>query len=361
MDPAAILCRYKIYFDNRGTIPGILHTYNSTNIEGNDYIKYQLILSDHIHSKKDDDYHKKYCDPTLLNITNKNKQYDKLSDPFKNESYEPFMNRDAIILADIDMTFNFSKHTSGYILKQESVKDLNFAAIGDGPGGFSQYMMYRNPSSYGFGITSIDYPFNRYRLDPTHFNIIHGTSQKGDLQLDYKHFIKSIRTVEATGLDVILGNYPDTNITGIGYFLRLLIALSVGKIGATFISKIKFDSELMVDLIYITTKCFNKVTLFKPLSTDLNDDIYYLVAQESKINNMEWVSYLNDCYEESIKKNKQIVRLIERVTSDIEQWISEYHNFILMYKQYLTELRNIGINELYDIYKCKAIWNLPKI
>jgi hypothetical protein len=361
MDPSAILCKYKNSFDNMGAIPNILHIYISSNSRDSNSVKTRLILSDSVPLKIDSNYNNKYCDPSLLNQANKNRLDDKLTDPFKKESYEPFMNRDSIILANMDMVFNFSKHTSGYILKQESVKDLSFAAMGDGPGGFSQYMMYRNPSSYGFGNTPIEYPFNKYRLDPTHFNIIQGPSKKGDIQLDYKHFVKSIRTVEATGLDVILGNYPDTNVTDIGYLVRLLVALSVGKIGCVFISKVKLNSELMIDLIYITSKCFDKITLFKPLSTDLNDNIYYLVAQGSNINNMEWISYLNESYEESIKKNKQILRLLDRIPTDIEKWITEYHNLILMYEHYLYEIRSSGITELYDVYKCKALWNLPKI
>ncbi len=362
MDPSAILCRYTNSFDNRGDTPIVLHTYTTKDQDPDTSVKTKVLLSGTQLFKLKSN-RKDYCDLSLLEKVKKSKNMNPiLSDPFRDISVDPFLNPDGITLANIDMVFNFSNHTSGYIIKQESTKDYNFVAIGDGPGGFSQYVMYRNPSSYGYGSTPSDQPFNEERLDMTHFNIIEGPSGKGDIRMEYKHFIQSVRTVEAIGVDLVVGNYTnDRNIDGIGYLLRLLIALSTIKIGGTFISKIRLDSDLMIDLLYITTQCFDKVTLFKPLSTDTNDEVYYVVAKNGKINNIEWVSYLEESYSNSVKKDRTILRLLDNIPDSFIQWITEYNNLILLYKDYLSEVEQVGVTKLYDTYKCKAIWNLPQI
>ena len=365
MDPSAILCRYKSSFDNQGEIPIVLHTYVTTEQETGTIVKDNLILSG---AKKFGPRHENkgnYCDPSLYQEVkdHNNNNNNKLYDPFRDISYKPFLNHDSIVLADIDMTFNFSNHTSGYIVKQESVKDYNFATINDGPGGFSQYVMYRNPSSYGYGITPKEHPFDTGRIDMTHFNIIKGPSGNGDIARDYKGFIKNIRTVEASGLDLVLGNYiNDTDISSEGYILRLIVALGVVKIGGTFISKVSDLSDpFMIDLLYITSQAFDKITLFKPLSIDITNNVYYIVAEDAKINNIDWVSYLEESYTSSVKNDKDILRLVDQVPNSLLRWITDYNNLILLYKKYLQDLEKSGISELYDTYKCKAIWNLPQI
>ncbi len=391
MDPSAILCRYKNSFDNNGNVPIVLHTYKTTNEQTNNTVKNNLILSEAKKLPKSENptqtptqtpnqtpnltpNQPRYCDPTLYGMVNKvnmvnnvNKIPTNLTDPFGNISPNPFLNRDAIALADIDMTFNFTKHTSGYILKQESKKDYNFVAIEDGPGGFSQYVMYRNPSSYGYGMSEIQIVD---RIDMTHFNIIKSPSGKvPDITRDYRYLIKNVRTINGNGIDLVLGNYgPSDKILPSGYIIRLIVALGTLKVGGTFVSKINLNNNLgdklnnlMMDLLYITSQCFNKITLFKPISTNLNDDIYYIVAEESKTNNIEWVSYLEEAYVTSTKENKQIINLIDNIPTTFIDWVTEYNNLILLYKKYLQEQSNLGITDLYDTYKCKAIWNLPQI
>jgi hypothetical protein len=361
MDPSAIICRYQNSFDNNGTVPIQLHTYTTDTEEPMNTVKTNLKFSPESLDQLDKNGNTYYN--TELNnkikVDSLISNFPDLFDPFRNVSPKPFVNQDAVTLANMDMVFNFSQHTSGYIIKQESVKELSFAVIEDGPGGYAQYMMYRNPSCYGYGISHKH--FNTDILDLTHFNIIPGES--GRIQQDYKHFIKAIRTVEATGVDIVLGNYSDS-VSGMGYLVRLLVALSVIKIGGTFICKIpEIKTQLMVDLLYITSQCFDDITLFKPISTELKDkdNIYYLVCKKAKTNNIRWVSYLEESYRESIDKNKKIEQLVDKVPLSFVKWIEEYNNLILLYKQYLIDTANTGVTQLYDTYKCKAIWNLPQI
>ena len=346
MDPSIILCRYKNSFQQNGEIPSVLHTYVSSgktdnNKQSNEYKKSERVLHD----------------IELFDQVNNyrfDRRYIDLYDPFHNTPIKPFMSRDTITLANIDSVFNFSKHTQGYIIKQDT-KDFSFAVIDDGPGKFVEYILYRNPNSYGYGISKV--PYNDLILDVTHFNIIRGKSGTSNIEKDYKSFIKTIRTVEATGVDIVIADYPNNKITSMNFMVKLITCLSIINIGGTFVSKISLNDEL-IDLLYIVSQCFDKITLFKPISTSFSDkdNTYYLVAQDAKTNNIEWISYLKYSLSKSINQGKTVARLIDNIPKDFIDWITEYNNLMLLYKKYLIEL---GETKIYDTYKCKTIWNLP--
>ncbi len=349
MDPSLILCKYKSSFDTTGKTPSVLQTYNTTNQDTPKSVrKLPVMLIKLGETDKVIKDEKKYCDVGLSRRWECQLPPDKLElyDPFNQVSIEPFLNRDTIVLANIDMAFNFTRHRGGYILKQD-IKDLTFAVIGDSPGGFTQYMLYRSPNSYGYGKGSGKvsgkgaYDKN---IDRSHFNVISGDD-----------FVKEIREVEPTGIDIVVGNYVDgIDIGPEGYIDRLLTTLKLVKIGGVFISKIRdLKDPLMVDLLYITSQCFDKVTLFKPLSSPfvIQDNVYYLIAEGAKTNNTEWIDYLS-------KVGGNVQRLLSGVPHDFETWITEYNNLMLLYNKYLSE---VNTKKLYDTYKCKAIWNLPQL
>ena len=62
-----------------------------------------------------------------------------------------------------------------------------------------------------------------------------------------------------------------------------------------------------------------------------------------------------------VKSNKKIVRLLDDLPTLFVQWVIEYNNFILLYNKYIMKEANNGKTKLYDTYKCKAIWNLPRL
>lgn len=373
MDPSAIKCFYRNSFDKGGDIPMAIHTYTNLDYSDGRAISKSRMIGQvgqvgqvgQIGSYQSDDDRliRDYCDLELAKqvIPRGISEHILLFDPFHNVPTNPFLSRDSIVLANIDAVFNFSRHRSGYIIKQDT-KDYTFATLEDGPGHFTQYILYRNPNSYGYGITPIEYPFDG-QIDISHFNITKGASRTGNLMKDYKSFIQFVRSVEATGLNVVAANYTnDKDISPTRYLVRLITALGVISIGGTFICKISdLDDPLMLDLLWITTRCFDQVSLFKPISTPSYDKVYYVVAQNAKINNIEWISYLEENYTHAVKNNKTIVRLMDNLPESFVKWVMEYNNFILLYNKYLMNEAAKGTDELYDTYKCKAIWNLPQL
>jgi hypothetical protein len=342
MDPSIVKCQYTDSFIKQPDVPIVLHTYSSSE----NYTVKTLELS---YPNHDDRKNIKDNRNIRDNVNDIN------GDPFKTVSVKPFMNRDAIILANIDTIFNFSKHTSGYVLMQET-KEFNFATMNDGPGGFTEYIFFRNPNSYGYGITPKTKDFNKNLLDLTRFNITYGETGEGDLKKDYKSFIGFVRKAEAVGVDLIINNTHNNNIGYEDYMVALMTALGIIKIGGTFVSKVQLngDMDVMTDLLFITSQCFNTITLFKPLSTDINDNIYYIVCEDARRNNIEWISYLEDSYQKVSKDNAKIKSLVG-VPSNFLKWIKTYLHLIGEYK---NRIRNIP-RPIYDTYKCKAIWNLP--
>jgi len=313
MDPSAIKSLYRNSFDNTD-IPLFLHTYFNNN-----------------------DTQLTQYNPIIENVPKIDKK--ELYDPFHATSIKPFLDRDAITLGNIDAVFNFSKHTSGYIMPQET-KDFTFATIDDAPGALAQYMLFRNPNSYGYGIS-----LNKFdeSIDRTHFNILSKDPIK-----DYEEFIEFVKSVEVTGVNTVIGNYTQ-EITSHGYLIRLLTALNIISVGGDFVCKIKLDN--IEDLLYITSKCFEKITLFKPISTSAYDDVYYIIAQNANKNNLEIISYL----ESKINNEK----FFDELPQSFVRWLEDFHILMISYYKFLVQEQDK--DKLYDVYKCKAMWNLPQI
>src|SRR3972149_10387343 len=99
-------------------------------------------------------YH--YLTDLKKNINNdiKNK-YQLLIDPFEKIGSSIFMTRDGVKLANIDMVMNITGHTGGY-LSQQTNKDYIFCDLGGAPGAFTQYLQFRLPRAYGYGISLKD-------------------------------------------------------------------------------------------------------------------------------------------------------------------------------------------------------------
>lgn len=360
MDPTIHLCN--IYNHDNDNNNYDLHTYINS---GEVSINSKIVLSE---SKSLRNVKFSLCnnirEPETIFATPVN-DTNLLTNPFKFVSHEPFMNIDSIILANIDAVFNFSYHTSGYILKQETTKDYSFVCINDEPGGYSQYIMYRNPSSRGYAssVSKIK-NYEESKLDLTHLNIYNYNHGGEDF---YKDFIQNIRNIEATGVDTVLAN-NNTDDNYYNYLLNLLISINTVKIGGSFICKINLDKEklnsLMTDLFIITSKCYKKITLFKPISEDLNNNVHYLIAENANRNNINWSNILENAYSESRKQNKHIVSiLVDNINekSQMTAWINQYFNKIQLHKEKINHYAREGIKELYDTYKCKAVWNLPQI
>ena len=297
MDPSISLCKFGNSFTKSVDNP-IVHTY----VNKNGKITTSLVPSDQV-----------VIEP------------DEVFDLFKNVSYNPFSSRDALVLANVDMAFNFTKQQLGYIIKQ-STQDYTFACVDDKTGGFTEYMLYRNPNSYGYS----DHVLDETRINPINYNNLAGESREQNITED-------LLEIEPEGLDAVVFGQTDL-------LSNLVVGLKTVKIGGTLVTPIPRLSKPIIDLIYLTSRCFEKIGLIKPISTPFylpkESNTHYLVGINSKVNNLDIISFLSQ---------------INQTVSVFPELPSDYLDFIKSYVDSLNYEGNI------DIYKCKAIWNLPQI
>src|SRR5579872_1804532 len=75
-----------------------------------------------------------------------------LANPFEGIGRSIFMNRAAIKLANMDAIYGFTGHQTGLALLTVPEK-ITYCDVAAGPGGFTEYLQWRAPSSIGYGMT----------------------------------------------------------------------------------------------------------------------------------------------------------------------------------------------------------------
>lgn len=219
-----------------------------------------------------------------------------------------------IILANIDAVYNFTGQEDGY-LKSQYIKPFDFVSL---DGNYIKYLQYRLPASRGFTSCSIS---NEKYFDIRTLNTNCDENDIADYVLD----------IVPEGVDLVISSKID-------YKNNLLNALKSCKSGGTFVCRI---NEQILDLLYITTLCFETFSLFKPISENLNELYSYVIAQNYKGNSIDWVSILEN---EDPKLS---------IPQDFIMYVKDYNISLNSLKKKLL------INPIsYNSYKCKAIWNI---
>jgi 23S rRNA U2552 (ribose-2'-O)-methylase RlmE/FtsJ len=205
------------------------------------------------------------------------------------------MNRAATKLAALDATFALTQNNG----KQE----FTFADICGGPGGFSEYLLWRihswGGSAHGFGITlkasdEVNWHTEKFRPDiPRHsLTEVYGPDGTGDL---YKE--ENIRAFEATvlkgteqkGVDLAVadggfdfsGNEEQQEILAQRLLLcEVITMLTCLKQGGHFVCKF-FDmlSETTASLVWLLYQLFDEVCITKPLSSRPANAERYIVCK----------------------------------------------------------------------------------
>src|SRR5581483_10694851 len=144
---------------------------------------------------------------TLKNIysSKESRDYIPLVYPYEDANNSIFMNRCGLKLANLDKIFMLTGHVSGAVNKQLS-KEAVYCDLAGGPGGFIQYLQYRNPVSITYGITykkAINYNMNK--LDIKRFVPIYGRDSTGDGNLynEWQFFIETLKIAEPYGVDLV--------------------------------------------------------------------------------------------------------------------------------------------------------------
>lgn len=220
-----------------------------------------------------------------------------------------FLNRAAMKMANMDFVFDrmFTNplDSSGKpLLKESEIDLLYFADVCAGPGGFSEYVLWRKKwHAKGFGMT-LKGP-NDFKLEDFYaasselFEPYYGeggVDGDGDITRPeninaFRNFVldntdrKGVHFVMADGGFSVEGQENLQEILSKQLLLcQFLMALSVVRTGGHFVCK-TFDlfTPFSVGLIYLLYCCFERVCLFKPITSRPANSERYVVCKGLKV------------------------------------------------------------------------------
>ncbi|XP_076353934.1 cap methyltransferase 1 isoform X4 [Tachypleus tridentatus] len=365
------------------------------------------------HGKKmtiDDETH--FCDPEVLkNILGLKTVFDQLEPEemrrarTRSNSFETirgviFQNRAAMKMANIDAIFDFmftnptDEKGNSLILYNEL---LYFADICAGPGGFSEYVLWRKGwHTKGFGFT-LKGP-NDFKLEeffagsPETFEPYYGVGGiegDGDIYVpenlrEFRRFV--MENTEGKGLHFVMadGGFSvegQENIQEILskrlYLCQFLCALSVLRTGGHFVCKL-FDifTPFSVGLVYLMYRAFKKICIHKPNTSRPANSERYLICKWRREDTKDIHDYMFEinCRLGQLSGVTSSLDVIEVVPVDLLKDEHAFFNYIVASNDRLGKWQILNLakirafaqnNELYeerqsDLRKeCLKLWKVP--
>ncbi len=236
-------------------------------------------------------------------------KYRNMTNPFEQIGNSSFMNRAAVKLANCDAVFGIAGGAKGGLLLPKDDKPLVFADLAGAPGGFTEYLQYRFPDSYGYGISirskNKSLQWDNHSLERSRFYTTDGKDGSGDLLINadwmarwvlnkapMSGMVTNIKLRQGRGVDLVLA---DGSIDPTGkeklqerYNFPLLIAETltalqiIWKGGNFFLKFTNLATVYTADLILLITNLFQTTYIFKPISSRPGNNEFYLIAKGYK-------------------------------------------------------------------------------
>ncbi|XP_076874850.1 cap-specific mRNA (nucleoside-2'-O-)-methyltransferase 1 [Brachyhypopomus gauderio] len=230
------------------------------------------------------------------------------SNPYETIRGAFFLNRAAMKMANMDHVFDYMftnpKDSSGKPLIRDKMSELlYFGDVCAGPGGFSEYVLWRKHwHAKGFGMTlkgANDFKLEDFYAAPSElFEPYYGEGGiDGDGDITRPENITAFRnfvleSTEKRGLHFLMadGGFSVEGQENLQEILskqlllcQCLTALSVVRTGGHFVCK-TFDlfTPFSVGIIYLLYLCFERVSLFKPVTSRPANSERYVVCRGLK-------------------------------------------------------------------------------
>lgn len=267
-----------------------------------------------------------FCDSDMLaNVLAQKSVFDQLgekemrnartrSNPFETIGSSIFMNRAAVKMANLDSMFGFMFTNPVDEDGRPTVNEnelLHFADCCAGPGGFSEYVLWRKGwHAKGVGFTlkrENDFQLHKFVAGtPETFDTYYGCKNDGNIfdpeniasLTDYVlsqttsgvHFMMSDGGFSVEGQENV-----QEILSKQLYLCQCLTALSIVRVNGHFVTKL-FDlfTPFSIGLVYLMYKCFKQVCIVKPNTSRPANSERYLVCKWKKPNTEAIQSYLND-------------------------------------------------------------------
>lgn len=344
------------------------------------------------------------CKSIFDNLDNKdmiNARY--RSNPFEAIGSRFFQNRAALKMANLDAVFGFmftDPRNSDGTSKIEENEPLYFCDVCAGPGGFSEYVLWRKKyMAKGFGMTLKE--DNDFCLDDfvagqpeyfeTHYGL-NGARGDGDVTKsqnlkEFQRFVveqtnhRGVHFMMADGGFSVEGNENIQEILSKQLYLcQFLCALSVLRNGGNFVCKI-FDifTPFSVGLIYLMYLCFDRISIHKPVTSRPANSERYLVcenAKESKEIVYNYLFNINDCLNEHFRDEQSDYDVTQIVPLAILKEDKEFYNYVFSSNEKIGRIQTVNLKKiqafatnknLHDprqselIFECLEFWKIPNL
>ncbi|XP_037920723.1 cap-specific mRNA (nucleoside-2'-O-)-methyltransferase 1 isoform X2 [Hermetia illucens] len=339
------------------------------------------------HKKLTIDDETKFCNPEILeNVLSSKTVFDKLdgnkmrfarnrSNPFELIKGAIFMNRAAVKMANIDSLCDFMFTNPVDENGQSLIKNndlLYFADICAGPGGFSEYVLFRKQwEAKGFGFTlkgNNDFKLDKFLAGPPEtFDPYYGVKDDGNIfdPENITSFMDFVLKQTETGVHFVMadGGFSvegQENIQEILskqlYLCQCLVALSILREKGHFLVKL-FDlfTPFSVGLVYLMYKCFEEISICKPNTSRPANSERYLVCKWKKNHTDTIRRHLFHINEEMWANTDENADITELVCQDILMQDEKFIN-------YITNSNNkFGANQIVGLIKVAAFCNDTKL
>jgi cap1 methyltransferase len=297
------------------------------------------------------------------------------SNPFETIGKAIFQNRAALKMANMDsrfeMMFTDPKNEDGQSVL--NIRDLlYFADICAGPGGFSEYVLWRKKwEARGFGFT-LTGP-NNFKLEEflaastetfePHYgkDPVGGDGNIYDPQnlIAFRNFVlentgSGVHFVMADGGFSVEGQENNQEILSKRLYLcQFLCALGILRTGGHFVCKL-FDcfTSFSVGLIYLMYHCFDRVCIFKPHTSRPANSERYIVCKGKKTGTttVENHLFILNCELDAIDRNNRESEgdIVDVVPPDVIKSDAAFSDYML------KSNADLGRRQIFYLSKVKA-------
>lgn len=279
-----------------------------------------------------------------------------------NSHRRKFINRAAFKLMEIDHMVNLIG----------SVKEHpRFVDICGGPGGFTEYMLWKtNSRAKGWGITlktnnNLDWnlgDMRKNKIDTSRFSFYYGREKNGDITspsnmssfIEYvtkKNYKRPVEIALADGAFAIPGEEnKQEQLTWHLIFCELLISISVLAPGGNIVCKF-FDcfSERSVQLIYLISTYFRKIAIVKPKNSRASNSEKYVFFQDFKGNAEELLLWMANVANHLHARNDLTLLPWNLLGDRMAKIDKQFYEWFYGVNNELAENQNQSLSRLLDI------------
>ncbi|XP_032792891.2 cap-specific mRNA (nucleoside-2'-O-)-methyltransferase 1 [Daphnia magna] len=293
------------------------------------------------------------------------------SNPFETIRGAFFLNRAAMKMANLDAVFDFmftdprNEDGSPFLAANEP---LYFADVCAGPGGFSEYVLWRKKwEAKGFGFTlkkSNDFKLEDFHAAPCECFEPHygagGVDGDGDVYSpknisEFKRFVisqtgKGVHFMMADGGFSVEGQENLQEILSKRLYLcQFLVALSIVRPGGHFVCKL-FDlfTPFSAGLIYLMLRSFKHISIHKPNTSRPANSERYIICKWKRHDTQDVETYLYEINRRLEQLGSSNTDITDIVPLELMTCHEQFYN-------YLVESNNaLGMRQVINLAKIAA-------